>query len=163
MRSYLTFLPAAALAALLACTPVDLRNDDDATEDDDDATADDDDATADDDDATVDDDDDATADDDDATADDDDSTSPETFEVGICNDLETFEDIVELYVAPEDGPELEEILQGAVIEWYGCAFLNLVTGTYSFRIVDEYDFQYAVQDLYLDGYFEYWFSYLDEI
>ncbi len=76
MKTAMTLLTAAVLAALLGlggCSG-DEPADDDTTADDDDATGDDDDATGDDDDATGDDDD-ATGDDDDATGDDDDTTA----------------------------------------------------------------------------------------
>ncbi len=120
----------------------------------------------DDDDSAVGGDDDDVADDDDVGDDDDDDDSglpKDTFEVGLCNDLDGLEDIVEIYVAPNGGPELDEVLQGDVVEWYACAYLNLVPATYAFRIVDEAGVQYGISGVYLDSYFEYWFDYLDEL
>ncbi len=101
--------------------------------------------------------------DDDDAADDDDSTPPVgSVAVGLCNDLKALEDIVELYVTPDGGDELEEALGGGVIEWYACAWLNLVPGTFTFRAVDEFGFQYCVSDLEVYDGLEWWFSYADE-
>ena len=149
------------------CLPI--PDDDDATTDDDDNAGDDDDAAGDDDDAAGDDDDaadddDATDDDDDDAAGDDDDSVPDPISVGVCNDLKAFENIVELHVTPLGSDPLDEFLQGGQIAWYACAWLQLPPYTYTIRVVDEFDWQYQVDDLLLeeDG-FEYWFSYADQI
>jgi hypothetical protein len=135
------------------CLPIGNVDDDD----DDDVAPDDDDVAPDDDDVV--DDDDAAPDDDDATDDDDVTPPEETFPYGICNNLRAYEDIVELYVTPLGADPADEVLQGAVIEWYGCATINLVPHTYTLRVVDEFGWQYGVSNLPLSEPAEFWFGY----
>ncbi len=98
-------------------------------------------------------------DDDDVATDDDDSVPEDTFQYGICNNLKGYENIVELHITPQGSAPLDEALGGGEVEWYACAYINLVPHTYTFRIVDEYGWEYGVSDLPLNSPGEFWFGY----